>query len=167
MSNLKHIGLCIALYSMDNDYKRMVVRVSDSYDGNVYWMGKIAPYADEDYGKRFRLGEKIDLLLCPSAPYSKFEKIPYLDVSVGQMGTAKMPWEWKKQGDFSTIGSYGMNGFIVYDAYYESFFSDMVYKNWDSAPANVPFVACSRWTMSWPLASDTAPLDLGTTERSI
>ena len=103
MSNLKQIGLCVALYCMDNDYRRMVVRVSGSqYEHDVYWMGRIAPYAsDEDYGRQFRLGEKVDLLLCPSAPYSKFVKTPDFEVSVGQKGTAKMPWEWKKQGDLS------------------------------------------------------------------
>jgi len=137
MSNLKHIGLCIALYSMDNDYKRMVVRVSGSqYEHDVYWMGRIASYADEDYGKQFRLGEKVDLLLCPSAPYSKFVKTPDFEVSVGQMGTAKMPWEWKKQANMSTIGSYGMNGYMVYDEAWEWYVKDIVYKNWDSAPAN-------------------------------
>ncbi|MCE5184768.1 MAG: type II secretion system GspH family protein [Planctomycetaceae bacterium] len=164
MSHLGQLGKGIEAYEGANDFKRFVAR-RDAGDTNLYWMGKIAPYVgDEHYGEQFRLGQKIDLLLCPSAPYSKFVTLDAASGLVvsgtGQVGTAAMPWEWKWQDNLSTISSYGINSFLAYDSMYEDTFKDGVYTNWTSTPGNVPLFGCTRWLQGYPRGTDRVPASL-------
>jgi len=151
-SNLKGLTTGFEMYSQENSYKRFGAR-NNGDDTNLYWMGKIAEYVgDENYGKQFELGGKVDLLLCPSAKYEKFKVIPNLVVpGTGQIGTAAVPWEWKRSSTMSTIGSYGMNGFMVFDWLYRNDFREgLCYKNALSAPSDAPLMMCDRWTITWP-----------------
>lgn len=166
MSNLNQLAKAIEMYEMDYSYKRIAVRTDDD-DLDLYWMGKIAPYAGgEYYGQEDQLGDKVDLLFCPSAPYKKFEVLDDLAVSsTGQIGTNTVPWEWKRRDEMSTRGSYGINGYLTYDYYYEEtssglydeFIAEHVYDNWLRAPGNVPLFACARWLIGWPSGDDSVP----------
>jgi len=171
LSNLTQLGKGVEAYEMQNNYERFVARGSAA-DLNLYWMGKIAPYVgNEHYGQQYQLGEKIDLLLCPSAPYSKFEPLgsdsPLVVAGTGQAGTALTPWEWKRQDSMSTISSYGINSFLAYDYLYESNvpkYKTGAYSRWTSAPGNVPLFACARWLQGYPMGTDRAPLSLSGAE---
>ena len=161
-SNLKGLATGFEMYSMEYNYKRFGAR-NNAADTNLYWMGKIAQYVgDNNYGKQFELGGKVDLLICPSAQYEKFKEIPALVVSgTGQIGTASVPWEWKRSATMSTIGSYGMNGFMVFDWLYSNDArEELCYDNWSAAPSNTPVLMCDRWAMTWPRISDGVPPDL-------
>jgi prepilin-type N-terminal cleavage/methylation domain-containing protein len=165
-SNLSQLAKAIEMYEMDNDYKRFSARNDGTpEETSLYWMGKLADYAgNEAYGEEYRQGEKIDLLLCPSAPYNKFEVNTALQVASGQIGTAANPWEWDRSDvgiDMSTIGSYTINGGVAYDWMYESPDSSnydpskaqRAYSNWMRTPTNVPVFACGRWTIGWPTSA--------------
>lgn len=165
-SNLGQLAKAVEMYEMDSDYKRFSVRNNDA-DTSKYWMGKIAPYAgNESYGERLKRGEKIDVLLCPSAPYNKFEVNSDLVVASGQIGTAAAPWEWNHGAltSLSTIGSYTINGGVAYDWAYENPASSLydaakasrAYENWMRTPPNVPVFACGRWTIGWPTSMASA-----------
>ncbi len=170
LSNLNQLAKAIEMYEMDCNNKRFVAR-NDNDDTSKYWMGKLAPYAgNEAYGDQLREGEKIDLLLCPSAPYNKFELNPDLVVSSGQLGTATVPWEWSwgTLTGLSTIGSYTINGGVAYDWAYEDPTSNLydaekaskAYENWMRTPGSVPVFACGRWVIGWPAGDDPVPSSL-------
>ena len=170
LSNLNQLAKAIEMYEMDCNNKRFVARINDD-DTSKYWMGKLAPYAgNEAYGQQLKKGEKIDLLLCPSAPYNKFEVNPDLVVASGQLGTAAAPWEWDwgSLTALSTIGSYTINGGVAYDYLYEDPSSGLydaakaenAYENWMRTPANVPVFACGRWVIAWPTGDDLVPTSL-------
>ncbi len=168
-ANLNQLAKGVEMYEMENNYRRLAARTdyNDPDDTNMYWMGKLSDYiGGENYGELLTKGEKIDLLLCPSAPYGKYEEVASgdpLDNPSGQYGTADMPWEWERGSGLSTIGSYGVNGNLVYDDAYEnpasSLYSaavvDGAYRNWTSVPANVPLFADCRWTIGWPAGADS------------
>lgn len=161
-SNLHQIAVALELYEADYDYKRFAVRNNDS-ETSLYWMGKLAKYVDDpEYGRTFKLGETVDILLCPSAPASKFEP----DDSErgnpsGQWGTNDRPWEWHRTTDMSTIGSYTINGWLAYDYYYEkgSGAGDgpspaCLFQGWDNVRLEAPIFGDGIWTIGWPKGND-------------
>lgn len=160
-SQLSQLGKAVELYEMQHDYRRFVIRpnVDD------YWMGQLAPYVgSEHYAEEYRLGKEIELLLCPSAPYGKFEADPtgpYANPS-GQYGTAHAPWSWERSTGKSTIGSYTINGWVGLDSYYEDnpLYAPYLFKNWMNMSPNVPLFGDGTWTISWPRGTDYAPLSL-------
>lgn len=164
-SNLSQLAKAIEMYEMNYDYKRFSVR-NNAADTNLYWMGKLADYAGNDaYGEQFQQGEKIDLLLCPSAPYSKFTDNAVLQNDSGQYASAAAPWEWQRNDDMSTIGSYTINGGVAFDWMYDDPTGDAydpviaqrAYDNWMRTPSNVPVFGCGRWTIAWPDSGDPWP----------
>jgi len=167
-THLHQIVIALELYEADYDYKRFAVR-NNASETNLYWMGKLAKYVDDpEYGRMFKLGETIDILLCPSAPASKFE--PDDDERgnpSGQWGTNDRPWEWHRTADMSTIGSYTINGWLAYDFYYEKGQGAgsgpepaRLFQRWDSIRLEAPLFGDGIWTIGWPKAEDPAPLDL-------
>jgi prepilin-type N-terminal cleavage/methylation domain-containing protein len=163
-SNLSQLGKAVELYEMQYDYKRFVVR-QDASQTDDYWMGKLAPYVgNEHYAQQYMLGKKIDVLLCPSAPYGKFQADPtgpYANAS-GQYGTATMPWSWERSTGKSTIGSYTFNGWAGLDYYYEtnSLYTPYFFKNWMDMSPNVPLFGDGVWPIGWPRGPDFAPISL-------
>lgn len=161
-ANLTQLAKGVEMYEMSYKYRRMSVRNSAA-DTDLYWMGKLADYMGDDaYGEQFRLGQKIDVLICPSAPYNRFT--PNATVAngggnqdtlanpSGQYGTAQMPWEWRRSTTMSTLGGYGINGWLVYDYYYETnaLYTPYYYKEWLSVPPGVPLFTCAVWPIQWP-----------------
>lgn len=164
-SNLNQVGKAVELYEYENDYKRFVIR-ADASETDDYWMGKLAPYAgNEFYAQQLMEGKKIDLLLCPSAPYNKFEPDStgtYTNPS-GQFSTsAHTPWSWARSTGVSTIGSITMNGWVGYDYYYEDnpLYEPYFFKNWLEISPNVPLFADGIWPIGWPRGADDPPLTL-------
>jgi len=160
-NNLSQIGKAMEMYEMQYNYKRFAIR-KDGSETNDYWMGKLAPYSDNTYyAQQYQEGKKIDMLLCPSAPYAKFQADPtgpYANPS-GQYGTATMPWSWARSTGISTIGSYGINGWAGLDYYYESdsMYAPYFFKNWMDISPTVPLFADCVWTVGWPRGNDLPP----------
>jgi len=160
-SNLSQLAKAVELYEMQYNYRRFVIRpnVDD------YWMGQLAPYTDNvHYAEEYKVGKKIELLLCPSAPYGKFQADPagpYANPS-GQFGTAHTPWSWERSNGKSTIGSYTMNGWVGLDSYYENnaLYTPYFFKNWIDIPPHAPLFGDGVWTIGWPRGSDFAPVSL-------
>ena len=168
-SNLHQIAVALEMYEMDYNYRRFAIRNDTSASQtSLYWMGKLADYlGNERYGEQYELGETIDVLLCPSAPASKFETMTNRQNPSGQWGTDKMPWEWKRQDNLSTICSYTINAYLTYDWYYEDGGgsssgpgSARLFKDWNSVPPEVPLFGCGIWPVGWPKGGDPAPDDL-------
>lgn len=162
VSHLHQIAVALEMYEMQYDYKRFAVR-NDSSDTNLYWMGKLANFlGDPEYGKRFKRGETIDILLCPSAPASRLIPDASRQNPSGRWGTNDRPWEWARTNNMSTISSYTINGWLVYDWMYDqvSGIKEFVFRNWDSVRPEVPIFGDGLWTIGWPKASDPEPPDL-------
>lgn len=161
LSHQSQLAKGLEAYEVENNFERFAAR-KDATDTDLYWMGKIAPYVgNEQYGRQFQLGEKVDLLLCPSAAYGKFEVYtPLVVTGTGQLGSADMPWEWHRSTNLSTRGSYGINSFVAYDYLYDETYKDGIYANWNSTPGNVPLFVCSRWLQGYPRGTDRVPTDL-------
>ncbi len=164
-SQLSQLGKAVELYAMQNDYKRFAIR-QDASQTDDYWMGKLAPYTDNEfYTEQLMEGKKIELLLCPSAPFNKFEPDPtntYTNPS-GQFGaSAHEPWSWARSSGVSTIGSITINGWIGMDSYYEdnASYRPYLFKSWMDMPPNVPLFADGVWPIGWPRGTDNPPLTL-------
>jgi len=68
--HLHQFAVALEMYESTYDHKRFAVR-NNSSDTNLYWMGKLADFlGNAEYGKKFKIGAIIDLLLCPAAPAS-------------------------------------------------------------------------------------------------
>jgi prepilin-type N-terminal cleavage/methylation domain-containing protein len=169
-SNLKQLGNAVAAYEMANKDKRFSVRnpdyATDATETDLYWMGKLADYVgNEWYGEQYKNGEKIDLLLCPSAPYNRFTADPELKITAhpdSYYGDATQPWQWGRVDRMSTRSSYCINGWVVYDAMYETTASmnDFYYRDWLSIPSSTPLFADGSWAIAWPTGIEGAPSNL-------
>jgi prepilin-type N-terminal cleavage/methylation domain-containing protein len=178
-THLNQLGKAVEMYEMNCNYRRFVVR-KDATETDVYWMGKLANYAgNEGYGEQYKLGEKIDLLLCPSAPYSRSTFVTGVPATVansagvqvelanasGQYGTAEIPWQWARSATMSTIGGYGINGWVAFDYYYDPqppsapnpLYSPYYFREWLRIPANVPLFTDCSWPIQWPRGADLPP----------
>lgn len=171
-AHLHQIAVALEAYEMQYDHKRFAVRNNGSAsEMNLYWMGKLARFlGDEEYRKSYQKGETIDVLLCPSAPASRFVQ-DYRNNDSGQWGTQDRPWEWDRTGGqtgLSTLGSLTINGWVVYDYLYDgtAALNQYGFKNWDSIRPEVPLFGDGLWTIGWPLGGenyitdDPAPPDL-------
>lgn len=160
-SNLSQVAKAVELYEMQYNCKRFVIR-KDASETDDYWMGKLAPFlGDVYYAQQYQEGKKIDILLCPSAPYDRFQADPsgpYANPS-GQYGTARTPWSWARSTGRSTIGSIGINGWVGLDYYYEtdSMYAPYFFKNWMDISPTVPLFADCVWTIGWPRGNDVPP----------
>jgi prepilin-type N-terminal cleavage/methylation domain-containing protein len=95
-SNLKGLATGFEMYSQDYGYKRFGSR-NNADDKYLYWMGKIAEYVgDKNYGQQFELGGKVDLLLCPSAGYEKFEVVSSLQTAPDSLVRQRLPGSGRK-----------------------------------------------------------------------
>lgn len=167
-SNLSQLGKALEMYEQSCNYKRLSIR-STTADTNLYWMGKLADYAgDSSFAQQYQLGQKMDLLLCPSAPYEKFTADPDLVNASGQYGSSQMPWEWKRAANLSTIGSYTLNGWVAYDSLYDSVsgYSDYMLRDWLNMSSSVPLFGDGVWTVGWPKGTDNPPLSLEASKTS-
>lgn len=171
-AHLHQIAIALEAYEMTYDYKRFSVRNDySSSELNLYWMGKLARFlGDEQYRRSYQKGETIDILLCPSAPASRFVD-GYRDNPAGQWGTKDRPWEWDRTGGstgLSTLGSFTVNGWVAHDEYYKDNEAVKQYgfKNWDGIRPEVPLFGDGLWTIGWPvgganwLTDDPPPPDL-------
>lgn len=165
-SNLKQIGIALETYETENDHKRFVIR-KDPSETDEYWWGKLAPYFGNDhYATDISKGKVIDILMCPSAPDTKFDPAAQPPAgtggATGTFGMAKKPWEWDRTDGISTLGSYTINAWVGEDYLYDNRAGrqEYMYRNWLSIYANVPLFGCGAWTASWPMATDPAPPDL-------
>lgn len=164
-SNLGQLGKALEMYSMDNGYKRITGREGKFDTEITYWMGKMAPYFGEDnYSQESnKREEKIEVLLCPSTTAINLQD-PALVAGTsgwGYFGTARTPWEWAGGATSqSTLGSYGINGFVMYDAWWSEVYNDIEYKNWLSMPGSAPIFADAVWAGAWPQATNPVPEDL-------
>ncbi len=161
-ANLNQLAKAVELYEFDYNNKRFAIR-NNAADTNLYWMGKLADYiGGEGYGELYRRGENIPLLLCPSAPSSKFALDSGRFNGSGQWGTSGAPWEWHRQNDMSTIGSYCINGWVVYDSLYDNAGdrAPYMFRDWLNVPPNVPLFGDGLWTAGWPMGTDPYPADL-------
>jgi len=169
-SNLSQIGKALEAYEMTYDYKRFEMR-KDASEMDGYWWAKLAPFfGNEHYEADIKKGKVIDVLMCPSAPTSKFNPDVQLPAgpggATGTFGSADRPWEWDRTDGISTLGSYCINAWIGHDYLYDAVVgrSEYMYRNWLDVPSTVPLFGCGIWTAAWPLASDPPPPDLqGTT----
>lgn len=171
-ANLSQLGKALEMYEMEYDYKRFVIRSDATFvhDTNGYWWGKLAPYFQDSFEVDLREGKSIDVLMCPSAPASRY------DISIqtiagsgtGYWGTSTRPWGWTREKG-STVGSYTINGWIVEDSYYDdrSDRAKYMYQKWLNVPPNVPIFGCGRWTVAWPMGSDAVPDTLDAEENDI
>lgn len=162
MSNLKQIGNALHLYENEYNQARFSVRNDGSdREFNLYWMGKLAPYLGQDeYGEKYERGEVIDILMCPSAPASAYTEDSGLYNGVGQFGTISQPWSWDRSNEMSTLGSYGISGWIAYDYYYADvryYNPPRAFKNWTNIPPDTPILGDCLWTIAWPNGSDPPP----------
>jgi hypothetical protein len=141
------------MYEIAYDYKRLAVR-NNGADTNLYWMGKLANFMGNlEYGKKFKLGAVIDLLLCPSAPASRLDA-DRTNAS-GRWGTNDKPWEWARTDGMSTLGSYTINGWVAKDWYYEGgggtgVTQSYIFQQWDGVRPEVPIFGDGLWTIGWP-----------------
>jgi len=161
-ANLSQLAKAVEVYEFDYDNKGFAIRNSGT-DTNLYWMGKLADYmGGEGYGQVYNRGENIPILLCPSAPASRFATDPARDNGSGQWGTNAAPWEWHRQSDMSTIGSYCINGWVVYDSLYGGTAdrAPYMFRDWLSVSPNVPLFGDGLWTAGWPMGTDPYPADL-------
>jgi prepilin-type N-terminal cleavage/methylation domain-containing protein len=163
-SNLGQLAKALEMYEIDHDYKRFEMR-KDASETNGYWWGKLVTYfGNNDYAKDIREGKVIDVLMCPSAPASKFDETAQqlADVTTGVWGEAGRPWRWNRSDGISTLGSYTMNGWVGHDYLYDQAAGrkEYMYRNWLSVPPLVPLFGCGTWTSSWPMATDPVPTDL-------
>jgi prepilin-type N-terminal cleavage/methylation domain-containing protein len=168
VSHLHQFAVALEMYEMQYDHKRFAVR-NNSSDTNLYWMGKLADFlGNAEYGKKFRLGETIDVMSCPSAPASKFVSNTTRKNPSGQWGTNDRPWEWARANDMSTIGSITINGWVVYDWMYDETagIKEFVFRGWDNVRPEVPVFGDGLWTIGWPKASDLVPPDLAGEDTS-
>jgi prepilin-type N-terminal cleavage/methylation domain-containing protein len=163
-AQLGQIGKAFEMYQMSTNYRRFPIRNNGSFEEqNLYWMGKIADYIGEGhYGQQYRLGETIDVLLCPATPVGRFEQDPLRANPSGQWGAADRPWEWRRNTEISTLGGYAINGWIGYDYLYEqdANFAPYFYKNWLRVSPNVPLFGDAIWTIGWPRGTNPVPRDL-------
>ena len=167
-SNLQQLGKAMAMYAVDNNNKRIVGRESVNSSEKFYWMGKLAPYiGGEFYGDDDdpENQEAIDIMLCPSAPASKYrvDEDRMAGDHYGYFGTDREPWEWTARERIqSTLGSYAINGFIMYDAWWSDHpdFAKKEFKSWLDVPGSTPIFADAVWAGVWPQATDPVPLNL-------
>lgn len=163
-SNLSQTGKALEMYEMDYNYKRFVMR-EDVDDMDGYWWAKLAPYfGDDNFESNLKEGSSIDVLMCASAPASKFDESSQVETSsgIGTFGTYNRPWEWTRTDGLSTLGSLCMNGWIGYDYMYDnsSDRSEYMYRKWLNIAGNVPVFADGIWSAAWPMGDDDAPSDL-------
>ena len=168
LANLSQLGKALETYETEYDYKRFAMRENGS-DTDGYWWGKLAPYFQDGYEVDLREGKSIDVLMCPSAPASRYdESIQTIAGSgTGYWGTSTRPWGWTRSNG-STIGSYTINGWIAYDSLYDLVIgrTEYMYRNWLDVAPNVPIFGCGRWTAAWPLAADSPPNNLHAEENA-
>ncbi|HML75088.1 MAG TPA: type II secretion system protein [Anaerohalosphaeraceae bacterium] len=153
-SNLKQFSTALEMYEQEHNYMRFVVRQGS--ETVKYWMGKIAPYiGDTAYGERYMKGEIIDVLMCPSAPAQNQTRESMAGSGVGFWGAWNRPWEWTRGPDMTTLGGYGINGWVVYDSFYHGYDSEPeAYTNWLNIPANVPIFGECVFPIAWVRNSD-------------
>ena len=166
LSNLNQIGKALEMYEMTYDYRRFEMR-KDRSEMDGYWWGKLAPYfGNKHYETDIQKGKVIDVLMCPSAPASKFDPAGQAPAgpggATGTFGAAARPWEWDRTDGISTLGSYTINAWVGHDYLYDTAAGrqEYMYRNWLSVPSYVPLFGCGTWTASWPMAGDPAPIDL-------
>ncbi|MBN2513816.1 MAG: prepilin-type N-terminal cleavage/methylation domain-containing protein [Sedimentisphaerales bacterium] len=156
-SNLKQFSVGFEMYQMTHNYKRFVIRdLQQSGDTVTYWMGRLAPYmGDESYGKQWKLGEVIDVLMCPSAPAANQTREVVAGGGTGFWGSWNRPWEWTRSADMTTLSGYGINGWIVHDEFYRDWSKlPEAYQDWLRTPANVPIFGDCVWPISWVWDAD-------------
>ena len=165
-ANLSQTGKALETYEMTYDYKRFEMRKNGS-ETDAYWWGKLAPFfGNTHYETDIKKGKVIDVLMCPSAPASKFD-LALQDPAggggtTGTWGEAARPWEWDRTDGISTLGSYTINAWIGHDYLYDAAVGrqEYMYRNWLDVPPTVPLFGCGTWTASWPMGTDLAPTDL-------
>lgn len=171
-ANLSQLGKALEMYETECDYKRFVIRsdATFAHDTNGYWWGKLAPYFQDSYKVDDQEGKVINVLLCPSAPVSKYdpEVQERADITTGYWGTSTRPWGWTRQKG-STVGSYTINGWIAEDSLYDgvSGQAEYMYRNWLDVAPNVPIFGCGRWTIAKPRGSNAVPDNLDAEENGI
>jgi len=162
-SNLSQTGKALEAYEVTYDYKLFVLR-GDATELNGFWWGKLAPFFGNDhYENDIATGKVIDVLICPSAPVSKFDRSTAEQAqSVGYWGTASAPWEWIRTDGVSTLGSYTINSWIGYDYLYDQApgREPYMFRNWLDVSPGVPAIGCGRWVNSYPKATDSPPSNL-------
>lgn len=163
-AHLHQIAVALEAYEMQYDFQKFAVR-NNASETDLYWMGKLANFlGDAEYGKQFREGETIDILLCPSAPASRYFRDPAREIT-GEPGHTNSywglndrPWEWGRSNNMSTLSSFTINGFVTYDYYWS--FPGKDFTNWLSVRPEVPLFGDGLWPIGWPKADDPAPPDL-------
>lgn len=170
-ANLNQLGKALETYEFTYDYKRFATR-NDAGDLDTYWMGKLAPFfGKEHYLADFAAGKTIDVLMCPSAPVSRYVRDafngagsggPSPDGTHGYWGTTSAPWEWYRTSGLSTLGGYTINGWTCYDYVYDlaANYRDFMYRNWLNISPIVPLFGDSIWPIGWPRGTDLEPVDL-------
>lgn len=163
-SNLSQTGKALEMYEMTYNHKRFEMR-KDGSETDGYWWGKLAPYfGDDNFDQKLQEGRSIDVLMCPSAPSSKFNESDQqlAGVTTGVWGEADKPWRWNRTDGISTLGSYTINGWVGHDVLYDQAagMKEYMYRNWLSVPSDVPVFGCGTWTASWPRVTDQVPTDL-------
>lgn len=153
---MHQIAVALEAYEMQYDHKRFAVR-NNASETDLYWMGKLANFlGDVEYGKQFREGETIDILLCPSAPASRFFRDPLREITEAghansYWGLNDRPWEWGRSNNMSTLGSFTINGWVVYDYLYETALN---FTNWNNIRPEVPLFGDGLWPIGWPRGAD-------------
>ena len=165
-SNLHQIGIALETYEITYDNKRFEMR-KDISEMDGYWWAKLAPFFGNDhYENDIKKGKVIKVLMCPSAPASKFDLSAQDPAgsggTTGTWGSADRPWEWDRTDGISTLGSYTMNAWVGHDYLYDLVVGrqEYMYRDWLDVSPTVPVFGCGTWTASWPLAADPVPVDL-------
>ncbi|MFI4912347.1 MAG: type II secretion system protein [Sedimentisphaeraceae bacterium JB056] len=148
LTNLKQIGTSLVMYETDYQNKRIEVSVSDAESGHIY--GLLATYLGTDQAK-----EKSDVWSCPSASKLRIDGDP----APAQTGQAY--YAYKTHTGLNEIGSYGINGWIVYSDFYSSQYVDSAkeYKNFTMVTNDVPLFADAIWENGWFRDTDIAPTE--------
>lgn len=145
-SNLRQMGLGMALYTQDYDDKTMDLTSSD------YWFHKIAPYlagTSKEVSAGYSVAD-VQVGYCPVA--SKFDP-----GKNGAYGTSRSAWQF-----IGGEGSYGLN--LWYSRLGvgadQNFAENKFYLRTDRAREPVPVFADSIFVGSWPDGQDIVPDDL-------
>lgn len=156
-AHLHQIAVALEVYEMRYDDKRFAVR-NNASETDLYWMGKLADFlGGAEYGKQFREGETIDVLLCPAAPASRYLRDPARKINEpghtnSYWGMNDRPWEWGRSSGLSTLSSFTINGWLVYDFLYPDTAGN--FTNWLNVRPEVPLFGDGLWSIGWPRGTD-------------